>query len=116
MTDIYKIFLPAQWAGFQASGMFNGAPIDISDGYIHLSAKKQVVETANKHFAQYEEIILARIDADALPADLTPKLKWEASRGGAKFPHLYAPLPFSVVAAYWSVEKGDDGFAFPDDF
>lgn len=116
MAKIYKLFLPDQWADFSRAGLFLGAPVDLADGYIHLSAKDQAIETANKHFAAHSEIVLARIETQSFDATLTQALKWEVSRGGAKFPHLYAPLPFSAIEAYWSVEKGDDGFAFPKDW
>ena len=116
MTQIYKIFLPEQWAQFSRDKVFNGAPIDLADGYIHLSARDQAVETADKHFSDYSAIIIARINADTLPDNLEGALKWETSRSGAKFPHLYAPLPFAVIDGYWSVEKGEQGFAFPKDF
>lgn len=98
---IYKIFRPAEWDALQATGTTTGAPIDIADGYIHLSSAAQVRETAARHFADAGELVLAALEADTLDA-----LKWEPSRGGALFPHLYrdmttadivwsAPLPFA---------------------
>ena len=116
MNHIYKIFLPGQWADFLRSGLFSGAPIDVADGYIHLSSRDQSLETAQKHFSDHDAIVLARINSDELSNDLRAALKWEVSRGGAKFPHLYAPLPLGAIDAYWSVEKGGQGFVFPDDF
>ncbi len=113
MTKIYKIFLPEQWAEFQARGLFMGAPIDLEDGYIHLSTREQVVETAAKHFSEHAKIGLARIESAKLPAAIRPALKWEPSRGGEDFPHLYAPLPIGVIEAYWEVRNRDAGFAFP---
>lgn len=116
MTNIYKIFLRDQWAALLQDGVFNGAPIDLADGYIHLSNKDQAEETAQKHFTDHAVIILARIKEADLTSDLRAALKWEVSRGGAKFPHLYAPLPLGVIEAYWTVEKSGQGFAFPNDF
>ncbi|MEQ1549159.1 MAG: DUF952 domain-containing protein [Chakrabartia sp.] len=89
----YKILTADQWAQFQADGVFTGAPIDIADGYIHMSTTDQVEETMAKHFAGQTGLVVASID-------LTPlgeAVKWEASRGGALFPHLYADLPMGAV-------------------
>lgn len=113
MTKIYKIFLPEQWVDFQAKGLFTGAEVDIEDGYIHLSTREQVVETAAKHFSDHPKIGLARMDTARMPAAIRPALKWEASRGGEEFPHLYAPLPIGVIEAYWEVRNKESGFAFP---
>ena len=89
MTDIiYKICHAAEWREAEDRGIFEGAPIDLADGYIHFSTAGQVVETAAKHFAGQGDLLLVAVDAAALGA----ALKWEVSRGGALFPHLYAPL------------------------
>ena len=91
--QIYKILRAPEWAELCAAGQSNGAPIDIADGYIHFSTADQVAETAARHFAGVEGLILAALDANALGPDLI----WEPSRGGALFPHLYAPLRLADV-------------------
>lgn len=90
---IYKIATRAQWEAARVTGRFHGAPIDLADGYLHFSTATQVAETLAKHFAGQQDLLLIAVDADGLGADL----RWEISRGGALFPHLYAPL--SVAAA-----------------
>lgn len=88
MALIYKIFRAAEYAEFRTSGETLGAPIDREDGYIHFSTADQVKETAAKHFAGETGLMLLGVEADRLESDL----KWEPSRGGALFPHLYRPL------------------------
>ncbi len=95
MTIIYKISPRAAWRAAEAAGQFTGAPIDIADGYIHFSAAHQVAETAAKHFRGQADLVLAAIDAERLGA----ALRWEPSRGGDLFPHLYGPLPMVAVTA-----------------
>lgn len=92
-TTAYKILTAAQWAQFQAEGIFHGAPVDMADRYIHLSTAEQLQETLDKHFAGHSGLVIAEIDL----AQLGDAVKWEPSRGGALFPHVYAPLPISVV-------------------
>jgi uncharacterized protein (DUF952 family) len=89
----YKILTAEQWTAFQAAGVFVGAPVDLADGYIHMSTADQVAETAAKHFAGQTGLILAAIDLTILGA----AVKWEPSRGGQLFPHLYGVLPISAV-------------------
>jgi uncharacterized protein (DUF952 family) len=89
----FKVLTAAQWAQFQADGVFSGAPIDITDGYIHLSTAEQLDETIAKHFAGQSGLVVATVD---LPA-LGDAVKWEVSRGGALFPHVYAALPMSAI-------------------
>lgn len=91
---IYKIVTIAQWHGAEPAGVFEGAPIDVADGFIHFSAADQVEETAAKHFAGQDDLLLVAVD----PARLTGDLRWEVSRGGASFPHLYGPLALAEVA------------------
>src|ERR1043166_2435844 len=90
---IYKISDAAAWQAAKRAGEFAGAPVDLADGYIHFSAADQVAETAAKHFAGQRDLVLVAVDADALGA----ALKWEPSRGGALFPHLYGKLPLTAV-------------------
>jgi uncharacterized protein (DUF952 family) len=92
-TTAYKILTPAQWAQFQAEGIFHGAPVDLADGYIHLSAAGQLQGTLDKHFAGQKGLVIAKIDLAAL-GDV---VRWEVSRGGALFPHIYGPLPMAAV-------------------
>ena len=88
------------------------APVDEADGFIHLSALEQVQETANKHFAGQADLVLVEIDPDALPKG---SLRWEISRGGAQFPHVYATMPLSAVRASWALAGGQGGFVLPAD-
>ena len=89
----YKIFTADQWAQFRSCGVFHGAPVDLADGYIHLSAADQLQGTLDKHFAEQVGLVIAEVDL----ASLGTTVKWEASRGGALFPHIYGPLPMSAV-------------------
>lgn len=91
---IYKITPRTAWEKAEQAGRYDGAPVDFSDGFIHFSTSAQVAETAAKHFAGQDDLLLVAVRADRLGA----KLKWEPSRGGALFPHLYAPLDLSHVA------------------
>jgi uncharacterized protein (DUF952 family) len=94
-TTAYKVLTADQWAQFERDGIFHGAPVDLADGYIHLSTEDQLQGTLEKHFAGQADLIIAEIDLAAFG----DTLKWEVSRGGALFPHLYAPLPLSAVRA-----------------
>ncbi len=91
---VYKIVPQALWREAEAAGVFAGAPVDAADGFIHFSTAAQVKETAAKHFAGQRDLLIAAIDAGALG----PALRYEPSRGGALFPHLYGPLPLAAVA------------------
>jgi uncharacterized protein (DUF952 family) len=93
LKTIYKIADAATWREAERGGSFAGAPIDHRDGFIHFSSAAQVHETAARHFAGVDDLVLAAIDAAALGT----ALKWEPSRGGDLFPHLYGPLPMSAV-------------------
>lgn len=88
----YKILTRGEWESLNAEGTFPGAPVDLADGYIHLSAPDQVAETAAKHFAGRDDLVLAEVDLTKLEG-----VKWEPSRGGQLFPHVYGPLPLSAV-------------------
>ena len=105
MNLIFKIAGAAEWRAAEAAGVFTGAAVDRADGYIHISTAAQVAETAAKWFAGRDDLVLAAIDADALG----DALRWEPSRGGALFPHLYAPLSFSVVRWTRALPLGADG-------
>lgn len=102
---IYKIVSTADWRAAQADGLFRGAAIDLADGYIHFSSAEQVAQTAAKHFADRDDLLLVAVDA----ARLGDALKWEISRGGALFPHLYGALPLEAVARVDPLPMGCEG-------
>lgn len=106
---IYKILRPEEWQALCAHGETAGAPIDVQDGYVHFSTADQTQETAARHFAGAGDLVLAAFDTDSLG----PALKWEVSRGGALFPHLYAPLRLSQVVWHAALRQGADGHIFP---
>ena len=93
MTMIYKILPDGEWLAAQAVGEFTGSAIDIADGYIHFSTAAQMVETAAKHFTGRANLMLVAVNDDVLGE----ALKYEVSRGGAQFPHLYRPLQITEV-------------------
>lgn len=101
----YKVLTGVQLAALEADGQFTGAPVDVADGFIHLSTAAQLGETVAKHFAEQGDLHVAAVD---LPV-LAGAVKWEPSRGGALFPHIYAPLPLSAVLAYGPLERDEDG-------
>ena len=95
----YKVLTAEQFAGWQASGIFAGAPVDLADGYIHLSSADQLAGTLDKHFAGQAGLVIAEIDL----AMLGDKVRWEPSRGGALFPHVYGVLPLAAMIAHEKV-------------
>jgi len=105
MTEIYKIAPAALWREAEALGRFDGAPVDHADGFIHFSAAEQLRETAARHFAGIDDLLLVAVEAEALG----PALKWEPSRGGALFPHLYGPLDLAHVRSVDPLPRGEDG-------
>jgi uncharacterized protein (DUF952 family) len=105
MSTIYKISPRQAWDKAQKAGTFTGAPVDIADGYIHFSAAHQVRETAAKYFRDQPDLVLAAIDAGALGE----ALKWEPSRGGDLFPHLYGPLLMSAVLSVMALPLDGEG-------
>lgn len=107
---IFKIFRRPEWNAFRAEGMSQGAPVDLADGFIHFSTAAQVAETAMRHFAQESDLVLVAVDADRL----TPDLRWEPSRGGQLFPHLYRPLRAADVVWDKSLPLGASGHIFPE--
>ncbi|WP_237480438.1 DUF952 domain-containing protein [Lichenibacterium dinghuense] len=112
MTDlVYKIAPAVLWREAEAAGVFRGAPVDLADSFIHFSTAGQARETAARHFAGQEDLLLIAVEAAALGE----ALRWEPSRGGALFPHLYGPLPMSAVRRVDPLPLGADGLhAFPD--
>jgi uncharacterized protein (DUF952 family) len=102
---VYKIVATEEWAAAETAGAFTGASVDRADGFIHFSTAEQAPETAAKWFAGRGDLTLAAIDAEALGDDL----RWEPSRGGALFPHLYRALSMSVVVWSRPLPLGPDG-------
>jgi len=105
MTTIYKICEHEMWTQAERDGGFGGSAVDHADGYIHFSTATQVAATAGKHFAGMTGLVIVAVDADALG----PALKWEPSRGGALFPHLYAAMPLTAVRWVKPIRLDDDG-------
>lgn len=104
-TTAYKILTQPQMEELEHQRTFAGAPIDLTDGYIHLSTAAQAQETLEKHFAGQTGLWIAAVDLEVLG----DAVKWEESRGGQLFPHIYAPLPLNAVIAYGPVEHHPDG-------
>ncbi|MEP7221189.1 MAG: DUF952 domain-containing protein [Novosphingobium sp.] len=101
----YKVLTAPQMAELETNAVFLGAPVDLADGYIHLSTADQLGETVDKHFAGQHDLHVVAVDLEALGN----AVKWEPSRGGALFPHIYGPLPLSAVLAYGPLEREADG-------
>ncbi len=102
---VYKIVATDEWREAKAAGVFEGASVGRADGFIHFSTAEQAPDTAAKWFAGRDDLTLAAVDADALGGEL----RWEPSRGGALFPHLYAALPMSAVVWSRPLPLGPDG-------
>ena len=101
----YKVLTGPQMLALERDGVFAGAPVDIADGYVHLSTAAQVTETVDRHFAGQDNLHLVAVDLEALG----DAVKWEPSRGGQLFPHLYAQLPLDAAFAYGALERDDSG-------
>ncbi|KMO32273.1 dihydroorotate dehydrogenase [Methylobacterium variabile] len=111
MPLVYKICPASLWRDAEAAGRFDGAPVDQADGFIHFSTAAQAPETAAKHFAGLDDLLLIAVDAEALG----DALRYEPSRGGALFPHLYGPLPLTAVRRVTPLPIGPEGtHIFPD--
>ena len=95
----FKILTVDQWAQFQADGVFHGAPVDLADGYIHLSTDDQLQGTLDKHFDGASGLVISEVDL----TELGDTVVWEVSRGGALFPHIYGPLPMAAIVETRSV-------------
>jgi uncharacterized protein (DUF952 family) len=102
VTTIYKICGRTEWQAAEREGMYRGSDVDARDGFIHFSSAAQTLETAEKHFSGQQDLILVAVDAAALGA----ALKWEPSRGGALFPHLYGTMSLSAVR--WTKRLPDE--------
>lgn len=108
---IYKILRRAEWEAAVRLGRFEGAAIDLADGYIHLSTAAQAQETARRYFTGRPDLVLVRLDADALGA----AIRWEPSRGGDLFPHLYGPLDCTLAEAVTPIGLDAEGVALLGD-
>ena len=105
MPTLYKICPAALWREAISDGRFAGSPVDRQDGFIHFSTAAQVAETAARHFAGERDLVLVQVDV----AKLSAALKWEPSRGGALFPHLYGELDLKAVRKVEPLPLGPDG-------
>jgi uncharacterized protein (DUF952 family) len=108
MSLIYKIVSQTAWTAAKAAGAFNGAEIDLKDGYIHLSTAAQAAETARRHFAGVEGLVLVAFHAEGLR-----DLKWEPSRGGDLFPHVYGALDPTLAVAVTPLPLNAAGWPDP---
>ena len=102
---IYKICTREAWQEAEHLGRFDGAPVDLADGFIHFSTAAQLAETARRHFAGQDGLVLVRVDE----AKLGDALRMELSRGGDLFPHLYGPLPLAAVDRVEALRQGSEG-------
>jgi uncharacterized protein (DUF952 family) len=109
MTRIYKILSAAEWDAAKVEGRFTGSAVDHKDGYIHLSTAAQAGDTARLHFAGQTGLVLLELVAEDFGADL----KWEPSRGGSLFPHLYIPLDPTRVRSVQALALNADGWPDP---
>ena len=105
MTAIYKIFRPQEWDRLNRDGSTRGSRDDERDGFIHFSTYDQLSGTLHKHFAHEGELVLALCKAK----DFGAELKWEPSRAGALFPHLYGLLRMDQIMQHWPLVPGTDG-------
>jgi uncharacterized protein (DUF952 family) len=105
MSLVYKLLTAGEWDSAMAAGRFEGSKLDREDGYIHLSGAAQAQETARLHFHGQKDLVLVTLETDTLG----PGLKWEASRAGALFPHLYGPLDVALALEVRPLSLGADG-------
>lgn len=105
MSRVYKICSASQWIACENNGALPPSPVDVRDGYIHMSTAAQVRETARLHFVGQDDLWLLAIDT----AVLGDALRWEPSRGGALFPHVYGDLPLGAVRSVTPLPLGLDG-------
>ena len=111
-TKAFRLANPERWAAAMMEGRFTGDPHDVADGFIHLSAAAQVEGTLVKHYNEHERLLLVEIDLEALG----DTVKWEVSRGGETFPHVYGEIPASAVRGLRHVRRNEDGdWVLPSD-
>ena len=112
MSDVaFKLVDRAEWEAARAAGAYAGSAVDLADGYIHMSSAAQLAETARRHYRGRTDLVLVAVDLAALGE----ALKWEASRGGDLFPHLFAPLPLSAAREERGLSVDADGVLRFDD-
>ncbi len=102
---VYKVMLAEELTRFLRDGVFHGSPVDIADGYIHLSCAYQLAETLDRHFAGIAGLMLVAVDLSGLG----DTVRWEPSRRGELFPHIHGALPRQAVVAVTTVERTHDG-------
>lgn len=105
MTRVYKLLTRAEWRAAEAKGVFEGSAVDLADGFIHFSTAAQAPETGRRYFSGVADLVIVGFENDALGAGL----KWEPSRGGDLFPHLYGPLPTALAVEVRDVALAADG-------
>lgn len=105
-SNIYKVFRLTEWADIKTQGVFTGSPDDLRDGFIHFSTAAQLQATLDKYYTDGADVVLGEVKTQSLAPDV---LKWEVSRGGAAFPHLYAPLSFADITRYWTLNPDSTG-------
>lgn len=104
-TVAYKLADRGEWEAARATGAYAGSAVDRSDGYIHMSTADQLAETARRHYRARRGLVLATVDLSGLGS----ALRWEASRGGALFPHLYGDLPMTAVREVRELDVDAEG-------
>ncbi len=104
-TVAYKIMTEDEFAQLRRDAVFHGAPVDLADGFIHLSSGSQLLETVERHFSGRDGLVIVAADLAALGE----AVRWEPSRGGQLFPHVYGPLPIGAVLASGPLERSADG-------
>jgi len=105
MTRVYKLLTRAEWSAAEAKGLFEGSAVDLADGFIHFSSAAQAPETGRRYFSGMADLVIVGFDDAALGAGL----KWEPSRGGDLFPHLYGALPTALAVEVRDVALDGDG-------
>jgi len=107
MSDriVYKVMSAAELAQLRRDGVFRGSPVDVADGYIHLSRESQLAGTLDRHFRGVEGLTLVAVDL----SQLGDTVRWEPSRGGELFPHIYGVLPLDAVASAAPLQRTADG-------
>ena len=110
MSLVYKIASADEWRAAQESGRFTGAPVDLADGFIHFSTAEQARETAAKHFAGHDGLFLLALES----SQLGDQLKWEPSRGGALFPHVYGTIATGLAASVTPLPLENGQHRFPE--
>ena len=102
---VYKIMSAAELQQMQRDGVFHGSPVDMADGYIHLSCGSQLAATLDKHFSGVDGLMLAAVDLSRLG----DTVRWEPARGGQLFPHIHGRLPVGAVVSVATLERTSDG-------